>query len=124
VAATAAPPAPLPKAVPAAAPAPTALPVPAATPKASAAHGSAFGVHVSSFRKRTTAEADARRLGAQLALPARVLQVDFGAKGVWYRVVVGEVGSVAEALALRERLKEKGILDGVVQSFPDEKGVR
>ena len=56
-------------------------------------------------------------MGAQLALPARVLEVDLGAKGVWFRVVVGEVGSVAEALALRERLKKEGISDGVVQSL-------
>ena len=93
-------------------------------PKASAAHGTVFGVHISSFRRRTTAEADARRLGAQLALPARVLEVDLGAKGVWYRVVVGELESAAEASALREELKTKGIPDGVVQSFRDERRVR
>jgi cell division protein FtsN len=106
-----------PKATATAAPAPPAAPVPAAAPKAPTARGSAFGVHVSSFRKRTTAEADARRLGAELALPARVLEVDLGAKGVWYRVVVGATGSAAEASALREQLKKKGIPDGVVQGF-------
>ena len=74
-------------------------------------------MHVSSFRKRTTAEADARRLSTQLALPTRVLEVDLGTKGVWYRVVVGETGSAAEASALREQLKKKGVPDGVVQSF-------
>ena len=107
---------PLPTAAPAAAPVPTALPVPAAAPK-TAAQVSAFGVHASSFRKRTTAESEARRLGAQLALPARVVPVDLGAKGVWYRVVVGAVGSAAEASALRERLKREGVPDGVVQKF-------
>lgn len=112
----AAPPAPLPTAAPSAAPVPTALPVPAAAPK-TAAHAGAFGVHVSSFRKRTTAESEARRLGAQLALPARVVQVDLGAKGVWNRVIVGAVGSAAEASALRERLKQEGVPDGVVQKF-------
>jgi len=116
-AATVAPPTPIPKVVPVAAPAPTALPVQAATPKAAAAHGNAFGVHVGSYRKRTTAEGEALRLGAQFGLPARVLQVDLGAKGVWYRVVVGEAGSAAEASALRERLKQKGISDGLVQRF-------
>lgn len=75
-------------------------------------------MHVSSYRKRTTAESEARRLGAELALRARVLQVDLGAKGVWHRVVVGEVGTAAEASALREQLRKKGIPDGVVQSFP------
>ena len=74
-------------------------------------------MHVSSFRKRATAEADARRWGARLALPARVVEVDLGTKGVWYRVIVGETGSVAEASALREQLKKKGVPDGVVQGF-------
>lgn len=128
---TAAPPTPLPKIVPVAAPAPAALlpkagPVAAPAPPAAAAPAaasrasaaSAFGVHVSSFRKRATAESEARRLGAELALPARVLQVNLGAKGVWHRVVVGEAGTAAEASALREQLKKKGIPDGVVQNFP------
>jgi cell division protein FtsN len=99
-------------------PVPAAAPVPAAKPKPSAARASAFGVHVGSYRKRATAEGEARRLGAELALPARVLEADLGAKGVWFRTVVGEVGTAAEASALREQLKKKGIPDGVVQSFP------
>jgi cell division protein FtsN len=99
-------------------PVPAAAPIPVATPKPAAARASAFGVHAGSYRKRTTAEEEARRLGADLALPARVLEVDLGAKGVWFRTVVGEVGSAAEASALREQLKKKGIPDGVVQRFP------
>ncbi len=75
-------------------------------------------MHVGSYRKRSTAEGEARRLGAELALPARVLEVDLGAKGTWFRVVVGEVGTAAEASAIREQLKKKGISDGVVQGFP------
>jgi cell division protein FtsN len=81
-------------------------------------------VHVSSFRKRAIAEADAQRIRAQLELPVRVVEVDLGVRGVWYRVVVGEVESAAEALALRERLKERGIPDGVVQTFRRETGAR
>jgi cell division protein FtsN len=87
------------------------------TPTGARAPAKAFGVHVSSFRRRTTAEADARRLGSRLSLPARVVEVDLGAKGVWYRVIVGEAGTAAEASALRERLKQKGFADGVVQGF-------
>jgi cell division protein FtsN len=113
-----APAAPPPKLVPSAAPAPSARPVPAAPPKTSASRASAFGVHVASFRRRETAEADGRRWSARLGLPARVLEVDLGAKGVWYRVVVGEAGSAAEASALRDALKEKGVPDGVVQGLP------
>lgn len=113
---------PIPKPAPAATavpiPVPAARPVPAAAPRTSATRASAFGVHVGSYRKRSTAEGEARRLGADLALPARVLEVDLGAKGVWFRAVVGEVVTAAEASALREQLKKKGIPDGVVQSFP------
>jgi cell division protein FtsN len=94
-----------------------AAPAPAAAPVAPAPRGGAFGVHVSSYRKRSTAEADALRLGAELGLPARVVPVDLGAKGVWYRAVVGEVGSAAEASALRERLKARGVPAGAVQRF-------
>ncbi len=76
-------------------------------------------MHLSSFRKRANAEADARRLGARLALPARVFEVDLGAKGVWYRVVVGRAGSAAEASELRERLKKEGVSDAAVLRLPD-----
>ena len=105
----------LPKAAP---PVPTALPVSAPTPKASPAQG-AFGVHVGSYRKRATADGEARRLGKELALPSRVVGVDLGTKGVWYRVVVGELGSRSEASALRDRLATKGIPDGVVLRLPE-----
>ena len=112
----------LPKPSPAAAHVPAAPRAPAPGPGTSPAHGKAFGVHVSSFRRRATAEADARRLGTELALPARVLEADLGAKGVWYRVVVGEAGSAAEASALRARLAEKGIRDTIVVGVgPDER---
>ena len=107
-------------------PAPVSSPpaLPAAAPKESSTRGKSFGVHVSSFRRRATAEADARRLGTELSLPARVLEADLGAKGVWYRVVVGEAGSPAEADALRSRLTEKGIRDTIVVSFGGEERVR
>ena len=86
-------------------------------PRASASPSGGWGVHVSSFRKREVAEADARRMGAQQGLPWRVLEVDLGKKGVWYRAVLGEVGTAAEASALRDRLKAGGIPDGVVLRF-------
>ena len=79
--------------------------------------GTAFGVHVSSFRRRSTAESEARRLAAQLSLPARVLEADLGAKGVWYRVVVGEVSSSSEAAVLLEQLEGKGVTDSVVLGY-------
>jgi cell division protein FtsN len=79
---------------------------------------------VSSFRRRATAEADARRLGAELGLPARILEANLGAKGVWYRVVVGEAASTAEASALRAELAKKGIRDAIVVSLAGGERVR
>ncbi len=66
-----------------------------------------FVLHFSSFTDRKTAERDAARLGKEMALPARAVQVDLGEKGIWYRAVVGEFGSVQEAIALRNDLREK-----------------
>ena len=129
-----APTAPRPTAVPIVAPVPAALlpapmpiPVPTSTVRPApvptraepAPRGGTFGVHVSSFRKRANANADARRLEARLALPARVLEVDLGAKGVWYRVVVGAASSAAEASELRERVRKEGVADALVLRLPD-----
>ena len=81
-------------------------------------------MHVGSYRKRATADGEARRLGKELALPSRVVGVDLGTKGVWYRVVVGELGSRSEASALRDRLATKGIPDGVVLRLPESRAMR
>ncbi|HUM03675.1 MAG TPA: SPOR domain-containing protein [Thermoanaerobaculia bacterium] len=61
-------------------------------------------VHFSSHQDRVTAAGEAARLGASLGRPAHAVAVDLGAKGVWYRVVVGEFRSADEARAFRAAL--------------------
>jgi cell division protein FtsN len=80
-----------------------------------------FGVQVSAYRERTKADADGRRLSAQLGLPYRVVQADLGAKGVWFRVIVGESKTATEASALGEKLRAKGIAAGAVQRLEAER---
>jgi len=64
-------------------------------------------VHISSYRERGKAEADARKLGAELGLPAHVFKVDLGPKGTWYRVVLGAFQSAAEARTFQAEIASK-----------------
>lgn len=66
-----------------------------------------FVVHFSSHQDRAAAVAAAARLGAELGKPARAVEVDLGAKGIWYRVVVGEFRTADEARAFRAALAAK-----------------
>lgn len=111
---------PLPTAVPAT-PAPAPAPVPAsvaaATPvrpgRASftsadwAGKEPVFVVHFSSYKGRAAAEKDALRIGKAVEEPVRVVAVDLGEKGKWYRVVAGEFSSAPDAQAWRKVLEEK-----------------
>ncbi|HVN75507.1 MAG TPA: SPOR domain-containing protein [Thermoanaerobaculaceae bacterium] len=60
-----------------------------------------FVVHFASYRSKENAVADAARLTRELGRPAHALVVDLGDKGTWYRVVVGDFGTVEEARAFR-----------------------
>jgi hypothetical protein len=64
-------------------------------------------LHFSSHQDRATAASEAARLGAAFGRPAHAVAVDLGAKGVWYRVVVGEFRSADEARAFRAALAAK-----------------
>jgi hypothetical protein len=64
-------------------------------------------VHFSSFTDKARAERHAASLAKELGLPARAVQVDLGERGIWYRTVVGEFVSAAEALALRKDLLDR-----------------
>ena len=64
-------------------------------------------LHFSSHQDRAAAASEAVRLGAAFGRPARAVVVDLGAKGVWYRVVVGEFRSADEARAFRAALAAK-----------------
>jgi len=113
------PAAPRPGPAPAPSPAP---PVPAASPGSSvpeshgaamispdwAGHPAAFMIHFSSYQKKENADRDAARLTKLLGRPLRVIGVNLGASGYWYRVMLGEFRSREEADAAREELVAKG----------------
>lgn len=108
-----------------AAPAPRAAPVSqaaaAAGPAAPVAKGKAaplvtpdwagkpivYVVHFSSHKDRPSAEKEAKSLARELGKPGRAVEVDLGAKGTWYRVVIGEFTSVEDARAYRADLEAK-----------------
>jgi hypothetical protein len=69
----------------------------------------AWVIHFSSFQRRENAERDAARLAKALGRPLRVVSVNLGKPGLWYRVMLGEYGSREEALAAREALVGKGV---------------
>ncbi len=93
--------------------APTSQPSPART--APVVRRGTFGVQVSSHRDRDKAEAESRRISARLGLPSRVIEVPLGAKGTWYRVIVGDLETAVEASALVERLEKDGVPVGPIQ---------
>jgi hypothetical protein len=97
-----------------AAPAPAAAAAPAAKGKAAplvtpdwAGKPVVYVVHFSSHKDRPSAEKEAKRLAAELLKPGRAVEVDLGAKGTWYRVVIGEFANVDEARAYRADLEAK-----------------
>jgi cell division septation protein DedD len=79
------------------------VPSGAAAPALDAA--STYAVHLGSFRLRREADAEVARL-QELGFEARWVHVNVPEKGPWYRVVVGEFATFAEAqesaLVLRE----------------------
>ena len=66
-------------------------------------------IHFSSYQRRENAERDAGRLSKVLGRPLRVIGINLGAPGLWYRVMLGDYGSREEAQAARDALAAKGI---------------
>jgi hypothetical protein len=66
-----------------------------------------FIVHFASHQDRSAAAGDAARLASRFGEPARAVEVDLGAKGVWYRVVVGEFPTAEKAKAFHAALAAK-----------------
>lgn len=64
----------------------------------------AFVLHFSSYKDRALAEKDAQRLARLHSRPAFALAVDLGAKGTYYRSVLGGFATGDEALAYRNQL--------------------
>ncbi len=56
-----------------------------------------YAIHFSSFQKRENSARDAAALAKRLKLPARPVAVDLGAKGTWYRTMVGEFATAEDA---------------------------
>jgi cell division protein FtsN len=76
--------------------------------------GPAYGVQLASYRDRAAAEATASRLAGAGGGPLRVLAVDLGPRGVWYRVLVVGFVDADSAQAHRERLRAQGREPGPV----------
>ncbi len=68
----------------------------------------AFMIHFSSYQKRENAERDRARLSKELGRPFRIIEVNLGREGSWFRVMLGEFASRDEALAFRQQLADKG----------------
>jgi hypothetical protein len=65
-----------------------------------------YAIHFSSFQKRENSARHAAELSKRLKLPARPVAVDLGAKGTWYRTMVGEFATPQEAQRALESLPE------------------
>jgi cell division protein FtsN len=70
-----------------------------------------YVIHFSSYRERVKAAAQAAELTRQLGRPAYVAQVNLGAEGTWYRVVVGDFPTADAALAVRDQLAAQKVPD-------------
>ncbi len=86
---------------------PSGRPVAVFTTKDWAGRPPVFVVHFSSHQDRAAAVSAASRLRAEFGKPAHAVVVDLGAKGLWYRVVVGEFRTADEARAFRAALAAK-----------------
>lgn len=65
---------------------------------------STYVIHFTSYRERSNAEKDAARLSKELGHPGHAVQVDLGAKGIWYRSLVGDFATAEEAQSYRGEL--------------------
>ena len=66
-----------------------------------------YVVHFTSYKDRANAEKDAARLAQEFGRTGHAVSIDLGSKGVWYRAVLGDFGSAAEAQDFRDELALK-----------------
>jgi hypothetical protein len=95
-------------------------PTPAPAPRATASSGGRFHVQVSSQRSQSDAESSFRSIQSKYSSvlggqPHTIRRADLGAKGTYYRAMVGPYGSREEAIRLCSSLKSAGG-DCVVQA--------
>ncbi len=88
-------------------------PTPRLAPSASRSAGSGYAVQVSSRRSEADAQAAVHRMQSKFASvigsqPVMVRRVDLGAKGVYYRAMVGPFSNSDQATKLCSRLKAAG----------------
>ncbi|HET7451191.1 MAG TPA: SPOR domain-containing protein, partial [Thermoanaerobaculia bacterium] len=102
---------------PTASPAPPAAPAPPAIPESRGSsivtpdwtgRSPVWMIHFSSYQRKENADRDAARLAKLLGRPLRVVEVNLGAQGVWYRVMLGEYPSRESAQSERDALAGKG----------------
>jgi hypothetical protein len=65
-----------------------------------------YAIHFSSFQKRENSARDAATLSKRLKLPARPVEVELGAKGTWYRTMLGEFATAEDARRAASALPE------------------
>ncbi len=65
-----------------------------------------YAIHFSSFQKRENSARDAAALAKRLKLPAYAVRVELGAKGTWYRTMVGEFATAEDARRVLEALPQ------------------
>ncbi|MEM7584724.1 MAG: tetratricopeptide repeat protein, partial [Acidobacteriota bacterium] len=96
-----------------AAPPPTASPPPPVTPAPSVRTGTFYRAQIAARPARDEAEQflhETRDAYPQLvgSLPAAIVRVDLGDRGIWFRIQVGEFDKSSEARALCKQLVDRG----------------
>jgi hypothetical protein len=69
-----------------------------------AGHAPTYVVHFSSFRERANADRDAARIAKEYGRPAYAAEVTIPERGLYYRVILGDFATAAEARAFRADL--------------------
>jgi cell division septation protein DedD len=92
--------------------APSAQPDPVPTAAATGVAGG-FTVQVMSAKDQASSQAAADRLASHGA-EAYVMRADLGARGVWYRVRIGQFSTRAEAQAAATRLRSSGRIQSAI----------
>jgi type II secretory pathway predicted ATPase ExeA len=81
----------------------------------------AYSVHISSFKKKKTAEQMVEKI-RQEGLEAYEMEVHLPETGPWYRILIGQFENKEEALSLANRLRESGLFPfALVTAIPQEK---
>jgi len=75
--------------------------------------GPFYTVHVGSFRSRSVAVSEQRRIAAK-GYDAFIERADLGQRGIWFRVKVGRFKTKAEAASLKSKIHNVLVSDSIV----------